>query len=201
LVTVQEIVLGFLLALVMGVGLGVLLHSSRMIERAVYPWLVVSQLVPIPAIAPVFVIWFGFDLRPKILVVALVSFFPIVVNTIDGLKAVEPELVNLMRTLRAPRWRIFLSAQLPAAMPFIFSGMKIASALAVIGAVFGEWVGASQGLGYLILVFNNQTNTAAVFAVVTVLAVIGIGLFGLISLIERLALPWYHKPRSQGNAV
>ncbi len=200
-VTVQEIVLGFLLALVVGVGLGVLLRSSRMVERAVYPWLVVSQLVPIPAIAPVFVIWFGFDMRPKILVVMLVSFFPIVVNTIDGLKAVEPELVNLMRTLRAPRRRIFLSAQLPAAMPFIFSGMKIASALAVIGAVFGEWVGASQGLGYLILVFNNQTNTAAVFAVVTVLAVIGIGLFALISLAERLVLPWYHKPRSQGNAV
>lgn len=200
-VTVQEIVLGFLLALAMGVGLGVLLRSSRMVERAIYPWLVVSQLVPIPAIAPVFVIWFGFDMRPKILVVALVSFFPIVVNTIDGLKAVEPELINLMRTLRAPRWRIFLSAQLPAAMPFIFSGMKIASALAVIGAVFGEWVGASQGLGYLILVFNNQTDTAAVFAAVTVLAVIGIGLFALISLIERLVLPWYHKPRSQGNAV
>lgn len=200
-ITVQEIVLGFLLALVVGVGLGILLRSSRLVERAVYPWLVVSQLVPIPAIAPVFVIWFGFDLRPKILVVALVSFFPIVVNTIDGLKAVEPELVNLMRTLRAPRWRIFLSAQLPAAMPFIFSGMKIASALAVIGAVFGEWVGASEGLGYLILVFNNQTDTAAVFAVVTVLAVIGIGLFALISLVERLALPWYHKPRSQGNAV
>ena len=194
-VTVQEILLGLLCAIVVGVTLGALIRGSRMIERAVYPWLVVSQLVPIPAIAPIFVIWFGFDLRPKILVVALVSFFPIVVNTVDGLKAVEPELINLMRTLGASRRRIFLSAQLPAALPFIFSGVRIAAAFSVIGAVFGEWVGASEGLGYLILTLNNQTATDEVFAVVVVLAAIGIGLFALISLIERIVLPWYHRPR------
>lgn len=197
-VTLQEIILGLLCAVVVGVALGALIRSSRMIERAVYPWLVVSQLVPIPAIAPVFVIWFGFDLRPKILVVALVSFFPIVVNTVDGLRAVEPELINLMRTLGASRRRIFFGAQLPAAMPFIFSGLRIAAAFSVIGAVFGEWVGASEGLGYLILVLNNQTATDEVFAVVVVLALIGIGLFALITLIERLALPWYHQPRADG---
>jgi ABC-type nitrate/sulfonate/bicarbonate transport system permease component len=195
-VTIQEILLGLLCAVVVGVALGALIRSSRTIERAVYPWLVISQLVPIPAIAPVFVIWFGFDLRPKILVVALVSFFPIVVNTVDGLRAVEPELINLMRTLGASRRRIFLGAQLPAAMPFIFSGLRIAAAFSVIGAVFGEWVGASEGLGYLILTLNNQTATAEVFAVVVVLALIGIGLFALITLIERIALPWYHRPRA-----
>ncbi|MGE3140088.1 MAG: ABC transporter permease, partial [Thermoleophilia bacterium] len=194
-ITVQEILIGFGLAIIVGVGLGALLSSSRWIERAIYPWLVVSQLVPIPAIAPVFVIWFGFDLRPKILVVMLVAFFPIVVNTIDGLKAVEPELINLMRTLRASRRRIFLTTKLPAALPFIFSGMKVAAAFSVIGAVFGEWVGSSEGLGYLILTLNNQTATDEVFAVVVVLALIGIGLFALISLVERLALPWYHQPR------
>jgi ABC-type nitrate/sulfonate/bicarbonate transport system permease component len=195
-ITVQEILLGFLCAVILGVGLGTLLSSFRWAERAIYPWLVVSQLVPIPAIAPVFVIWFGFDMRPKILVVTLVAFFPIVVNTIDGLKAVEPELINLMRTLRASRRRIFLSAKLPAALPFIFSGMKVAAAFSVIGAVFGEWVGSSEGLGYLILTLNNQTATDEVFAVVVVLALIGIGLFAVISLIERLVLPWYHQPRA-----
>jgi ABC-type nitrate/sulfonate/bicarbonate transport system permease component len=194
-VTLQEILLGLLCAIVVGVTLGALIRSSRTVERALYPWLVISQLVPIPAIAPVFVIWFGFDLRPKILVVALVSFFPIVVNTVDGLRAVEPELISLMRTLGASRRKIFLSAQLPAAMPFIFSGLRIAAAFSVIGAVFGEWVGASVGLGYLILTLNNQTATADVFAVVVVLALIGIGLFALITLIERIALPWYHRPR------
>jgi ABC-type nitrate/sulfonate/bicarbonate transport system permease component len=199
-ITVQEILLGLFCAIVVGVALGALIRSSRMIERAVYPWLVVSQLVPIPAIAPVFVIWFGFDLRPKVLVVALVCFFPIVVNTVDGLKAVEPELINLMRTLGASRTKIFLTAQLPAAMPFIFSGMKVAAAFSVIGAVFGEWVGSSEGLGYLILTLNNQTATDEVFAVVVLLAAIGIGLFALISLAERLLLPWYHQPRAEGGA-
>jgi len=194
-VTLQETLLGLLCAVVVGVTLGALIRSSRTIERAIYPWLVISQLVPIPAIAPVFVIWFGFDVRPKVLVVALVSFFPIVVNTVDGLRAVEPELINLMRTLGASRRRIFLSAQLPAAMPFIFSGLRIAAAFSVIGAVFGEWVGASEGLGYLILTLNNQTATAEVFAVVVVLALIGIALFALITLIERITIPWYHRPR------
>lgn len=194
-VTIKEILIGLALAMLIGVTLGALIRLSRTIERAVYPWLVVSQLVPIPAIAPIFVIWFGFDMRPKILVVALVSFFPIVVNTVDGLRAVEPELVNLLRTLGASRWKIFRSAQLPAAMPFIFSGMKIAAAFSVIGAVFGEWVGASEGLGYLILIQNNQTDTAQVFAIVVWLAAIGIGLFALISLIERITLPWYHQAR------
>lgn len=194
--TIKEILLGLLAAIVAGVALGAAIRTSRLVERAIYPWLVVSQLIPIPAIAPVFVIWFGFDLRPKVLVVALVSFFPIVVNTVDGLRAVEPELVNLLRTLGASRWRIFRTAQLPAAMPFIFSGMRVAAAFSVIGAVFAEWIGASAGLGYLILVQNNQTDTAQVFAIVCWLAAIGIGLFALITLIERLTLPWYHQTRT-----
>jgi len=198
-VTIQEILLGLAIAVVVGVGLGALIRSSPVVERALYPWLVVSQLVPIPAIAPVFVIWFGFDMRPKVLVVALVSFFPIVVNTVDGLRAADPELIDLLRTLRATRRRIFRVARLPAALPFVFSGLKVSAAFSVIGAVFGEWVGASEGLGYLVLILNNQTDTAGVFAVVTLLAVIGIGLFGLVSLVERLLLPWYHAPRREGG--
>jgi len=194
-VTIKEILIGYAAAIVIGVGIAVLIRSSRRIERAVYPWLVVSQMVPIPAIAPILVIWTGFDLRPKVMVIALVSFFPIAVNTIDGLRAADPELLNLLKTLKANAWQRFRKAQLPAALPFMFSGLKVAAAFSVIGAVFAEWVGASDGLGYLILVLNNQTATTDMFAVIVVLASIGIGLFLIVSLIERLLLPWYYESR------
>jgi len=194
-VTIKEILLGFLAAIVLGVGLAVLIRSSRTIERAIYPWLVVSQMVPIPAIAPLLIIWFGFEMQPKIIVIMLVSFFPIAVNTIDGLRAVEPELLNLLKTLKANAWQRFRKAQLPAALPFLFSGLKVAAALSVIGAVFAEWVGASEGLGYLILVLNNQTATTEMFAVIVSLALIGIALFLIVTLLERLLLPWYYESR------
>jgi ABC-type nitrate/sulfonate/bicarbonate transport system permease component len=194
-VTIKEILLGFTLAVFVGVGIASIIRASRRIERAVYPWLVVSQMVPIPAIAPILVIWFGFDMRPKVLVIALVSFFPIAVNTIDGLRAAEPELLNLLKTLKANAWQRFRKAQLPAALPFLFSGLKVAAAFSVIGAVFAEWVGASAGLGYLILVLNNQTATTDMFGVIVVLASIGITLFLIVSLVERLLLPWYYESR------
>jgi len=197
--TVVEIVLGYLLAVVLGVALAVLVASSGLAERAVYPWLVVSQLVPIVAIAPIIVIWTGFDIRPKLIVIALVSFFPIAVNTIDGVKSTEPELLRLLRTFGAGRWKRLTAAQLPSALPFFFSGLKVAAALAVIGAVFAEWVGASSGLGYLILTLNNQLATADMFAAIVVLALIGIVLFGVVQLLERLLLPWYHGRRAAGG--
>jgi ABC-type nitrate/sulfonate/bicarbonate transport system permease component len=193
--TVSEIALGFAAAIALGVGLAALIRSSKVVERAIYPWLVVSQMIPIMALAPIFVLWTGFDLRPKVMVIALVAFFPIAVNTIDGLRAVDPQLLRLMRTLRASRWQLFRHARLPAAMPFVFSGLRIGAALAVIGAVFAEWVGSSEGLGYLILVLNNATETATMFAAVALLAVIGIALFALVSVAERALLPWYHGER------
>jgi ABC-type nitrate/sulfonate/bicarbonate transport system permease component len=199
-VTIKEIVIGFALAIVLGVALAVLVCSSLLVERAMYPWLVVSQMVPIPAIAPIIVIWTGFDIRPKVIVVALVSFFPIAVNTIDGIKSTDPELLNLLKTLGAGRWKRFRTAQLPSALPFLFSGLKIAAALTVIGAVFGEWVGADAGLGYLILTLNNQVATSEMFATIAVLAAIGIALFGLVRLFERLLLPWYHAGRKETAA-
>jgi ABC-type nitrate/sulfonate/bicarbonate transport system permease component len=195
--TVKEIALGYLAAVVLGVGLAIVVATSRIAERALYPWLVISQTVPIPAIAPIFVIWTGFDMRPKLIVIALVTFFPIVVNTVDGLKSTDPELLSLLRTLGAGRWRRFRVAQFPAAMPFLFSGLKVAAALSVIGAVFAEWVGSSDGLGYLILTYNQQTATTDMFATVVVLSLIGIVLFFVVSALERLALPWYHDARRQ----
>lgn len=194
-VTASEILIGYLLAVVVGVALAALIRSSLLIERALYPWLVVSQMVPIPALAPLLVLWTGFDLRPKILVIALVSFFPIAVSTIDGLRAVDPQLLRLLRTMRASAWQRFRYARVPAAVPSVFSGLKIAAALSVIGAVFAEWVGSSEGLGYLILVLNNATETAAMFAVIFLLACLGIALFGAVLLLQRLLLPWYFQDR------
>jgi ABC-type nitrate/sulfonate/bicarbonate transport system permease component len=194
-VTIREIVYGYLLAVVFGVGLAMLVHASRMIERALYPWLVVSQMVPIPAVAPIFVLWTGFDIRPKLMVITLVCFFPIAVNTIDGLRAVEPELLNLLRTLGASRLQRFRMARIPAALPFVFSGLKVAAAFSVLGAVFGEWVGANSGLGYEILILNNQSATADMFAVIALLSVVGIAMFALVATAERLVLPWYHEAR------
>jgi ABC-type nitrate/sulfonate/bicarbonate transport system permease component len=194
-VTIQEIALGFAAAIALGIALATAIHSSKLVERAVYPWLVISQMIPIVALAPIIVIWTGFDLRPKVIVIALVSFFPIAVNTIDGLRAADPKLLDLLRTLGAGRRQRFRIAQFPAALPFVFSGLKIAAALAVIGAVFAEWVGSSEGLGHLILILNNQTATAEMFATIAVLALIGVALFALVSAVERLMLPWYHDER------
>lgn len=200
-VTIREIVYGYLLAVALGVGLAILIHASRMAERAFYPWLVVSQMVPIPAVAPIFVLWTGFDIRPKLMVIALVCFFPIAVNTIDGLRAVEPELLNLLRTLGASRLQRFRMARAPAALPFVFSGLKVAAAFSVLGAVFGEWVGANAGLGYEILILNNQSATADMFAVIAVLSVVGIAMFALVATAERIALPWYHEARQDRRDI
>ena len=190
--TLSEIGLGYAIAAVVGIGLAVALSSWRVVERALYPWLVVSQMIPIPALAPILVLWTGFDLRPKLIVIALVSFFPIAVNAIDGLRATDPELVGLLRTLGASRRQQFTIARLPTALPYLFSGLRVAAAFAVIGAVFAEWVGSTGvGLGYLILSYGNQTATADVFAVVVVLAVIGVALFALVGLAERIAAPWW----------
>jgi ABC-type nitrate/sulfonate/bicarbonate transport system permease component len=128
-------------------------------------------------------------------VIALVCFFPIAVNTIDGLRAVEPELLNLLRTLGASRLQRFRMARAPAALPFVFSGLKVAAAFSVLGAVFGEWVGANAGLGYEILILNNQSATADMFAVIALLSIVGIAMFALVATAERLVLPWYLEAR------
>jgi ABC-type nitrate/sulfonate/bicarbonate transport system permease component len=189
--TLGEILLGYGAAIVLGVTFAVAMSSSPLVKRAIYPWLVISQLIPIPAIAVIVVVWTGFDILPKVIVVALVSFFPIAVNAVDGLRATDPELLDLLRTLGAGRWQRLRIAQAPSALPYLFSGLRVAAALAVIGVVFAEWVGSTSGLGNLILTYSNQTETPDVFATVAVLAVIGVALFSAVGLLERIALPWY----------
>ena len=189
--TLAEIAAGYGIAVVVGVALAVAVSSSRLVERALYPWLVVSQVVPIPVLAPILVVWTGIDIRPKLIVIALVTFFPIAVNTIDGLRATDPELVGLLRTLGAGRWAVFRVARLPTALPYLFSGLRVAAAFSVIGAVFAEWVGSVSGLGALVLSYDSQAAIADELAVVVVLAVIGVALFTAVGLVERIVAPWW----------
>ena len=189
-VTMQEILLGFLCGLVAGLSFAVGLRLSETLRRAFYPLMVASQAVPIIVIAPVLVVWFGFGIGPKLAVVALLCFFPIAVNTADGLRSVDPEASKMMRTLDASRWQVMKRVEAPTALPFVFSGARIAAAFAPIGAVFGEWVGADSGLGHLILQDNAQLETARLFAAAAVLAAIALGLFGLLALAERRIVTW-----------
>jgi putative hydroxymethylpyrimidine transport system permease protein len=196
-VTAREVLLGFALALAVGVAIAVILHLSPLLRRAVYPLVVASQAVPVVVIAPILVIWFGFGITPKLVVIALICFFPIVVNTLDGLEGVDREQIKMMRTLGASRLDLLRRLELPSALPFLFSGAKVAVAVAVIGAVFGELVGSDAGLGHAIQVGTAQLETARVFAAVLILSVMAIALFGLVALVERRAVPWAHASRER----
>jgi ABC-type nitrate/sulfonate/bicarbonate transport system permease component len=197
LVTGQEVGLGILLALVLGFVLAVVLHFSGALRRGVYPLLVASQAVPIVIIAPLLVVWFGFGIVPKLAIIALVCFFPVVVTTLDALRSVDPDQLKLMRTLDATRWQAFRWAEAPAALPAALSGAKIAVAIAVIGAVFAEYAGSSEGLGHLMLQAIPQLETARAYAAVVLLAAFAILLFSALSLAERRLVPWAHR-RPQG---
>ncbi len=189
-VTLQEVTLGLALALVIGYALAVALHLSPVLRRALYPLIVATQTVPVIAIAPILIVWFGFGIGPKLAIIALVCFFPVTVNTLDGLRGVEPALVRMMRTLDADRGTILRRVEVPSSLPYFFSGARIAAAIAVIGAVFGEWSGANEGLGHLILISQAQLQTARVFAAVVVLSAIAIALVGLLTLAQRRFAGW-----------
>jgi putative hydroxymethylpyrimidine transport system permease protein len=192
-VTAQEVLLGFALAVVVGLALAMVLHLSPLLRRALYPLVVASQAVPVIVIAPILVIWFGFGMAPKLIVIALICFFPIVVNTFDGLRSVDRDQVKMLRTLNASRRDVLRHLELPASLPFLFSGAKVAVAVAVIGAVFGELVGSDAGLGHAIQIGTAQLETARVFASVLILSVMAIGLFALITALERWAVPWANR--------
>jgi NitT/TauT family transport system permease protein len=155
------------------------------------PLLLIAQLVPKVAIAPLLLIWFGYGLTPKVLIAFLVAFFPIVVNGASGLSAVQPELLDLANSLQASCWQTFWKVRMPTALPELFSGMKIAVTLAIIGAIIGEFVGGNSGLGYLIIVANQELDTALAFAAIVLLSLMGIVLYGLIELLERWLMPWH----------
>jgi putative hydroxymethylpyrimidine transport system permease protein len=191
--TLVEVLLGLAISVAAGALFAVAMHLVRPLRDAAYPLLVGSQAIPIVVLAPLFVLAFGYGIGPKLAIVALICFFPITVNLLDGLRAAPPELLKLMRSMGASRLRTLRSVELPAALPSLFSGLKIAATVSVIGAVFGEWAGADKGLGRLVLLGNNQLETPRVYAGIVILTLMAVGLFALAALAERLAVPWNRK--------
>lgn len=190
--TLTETLVGFGLALIVGLSLALLIDFSATLRRAIYPLLVVSQTIPIIAIAPLLVIWFGYGILPKVLVVALVCFFPIVVSTADGLQSADPDLSALLQAMGATRRQVFFKVRLPGALPSVFSGIKIAVTYSVIGAIIGEWVGASRGLGVFMLRSTNAFRTDWLFVAVAITALMSVALFLAVTVLQRALLPWYY---------
>ena len=190
--TMIETVLGMAVALVLGVTLAALMDFSSFLRRALYPILVASQTVQVLAIAPLLIIWFGFGLLPKVIIVVLVCFFPLAVNTADGLASADPDLIALLRAMGARRSEIWRMVRLPSALPSFFSGLRVAVTYSVVGATIGEWVGGSAGLGLYMLRSKNALATDQVFVAIVITSILSIGLFVLVYLIERAVLPWYY---------
>jgi putative hydroxymethylpyrimidine transport system permease protein len=190
LVTLSEVLLGFLLAFAVAMVLGFIVAHSQIANRAVYPLLVASQTVPVIAIAPIFIIWFGYGILPKVIITALICFFPLTVNTVAGYASVDPDARMLFRAYGTSRLKTFRLLTLPSALPSIFSGVKISITLSVIGATIGEYVGSQEGLGFVIVQASGQIITARVFAAIALLSFMGIALFLIVSLVERLVMPW-----------
>jgi ABC-type nitrate/sulfonate/bicarbonate transport system permease component len=188
--TAVEILLGLAIAIALGVVLAVAMHLVGWLRDAAYPLLLASQAIPIVVLAPLFILAFGYGIGPKLAIIALICFFPIVVVMLDGLRSVDPDLLKLMRLLGASRLTCLWKAELPASLPFLFSGLRLAAVFSVIGAVFGEWAGADHGLGRLVLLANNQLQTPRVYAGVVLLTGMAIALFAFVSIVERLAIPW-----------
>ncbi len=188
-VTFGEAAAGFLLSVVIGIPLGVAIVYSRWLDRILYPLLVASQSIPKVALAPIFVVWFGFGLLPKVLIAFSIAFFAIVVNTVVGMKRAPVEMIHLMRSMGASSLQIFLRVRLPVAAPYIFAGIKISATFAVVGAIVGEFIAASSGLGYLQLIANNNFQIPLLFGILVLLSVMGGVLYGLVVLLEWLVLP------------
>jgi|SRR6516162_6028534 ABC-type nitrate/sulfonate/bicarbonate transport system permease component len=195
-VTIFEIVVGFVISVLIGIPLAICITYSRALDRALYPLIVGSQTIPKVAIAPLLLAWFGFGLLPKIAIVVLVAFFPIVVSSVVGLRSATPQMLYLAHSMGASPGQIFWRFRLPNALPSVFAGMKVATVLAVIGAVVAEFVGADSGLGYLIMVAGSDFKIEQQFSAILVLSLIGMLFFWLADLVERLLLPWHVSMRA-----
>jgi putative hydroxymethylpyrimidine transport system permease protein len=189
-VTSQEVLIGLAAAAALGAVLGIGMHLSPTVRSAFRPLVIGSQAVPVPVIAPLLILVLGFGLAPKILLVALVCFFPITINLYDGLRGADPEARRLMRSLQATRWQSLRLVEAPSALPAAFTGLKVAAAVAVIGAVFAEWAGSDAGLGHALLTANGQLETARAFAATLLLFVMAIALYGACALLERRVVDW-----------
>jgi ABC-type nitrate/sulfonate/bicarbonate transport system permease component len=188
--TVMEAASGFTLSAVLGIALAAGIAHSRFLERGVFPYVVVSNAIPIIAIIPLLTIWFGFGYAPKIMIAAIISFFPIVTNTTRGFKSADPRMLDFMRSINATRWQVFTKVQFPSALPFIFAAFRIASSLSLVGAVVAEFYGSDRGLGYLVITSATQLQTDLLFVSIAVLAVLGVSCFTLFGWVERAYSAW-----------
>src|SRR3954468_22395601 len=193
--TTQATLWGFLLSAAFGIPVAMLIAGSRTIESYIYPLLVFSQSIPKIAIAPLFVVWFGFGMFPKVLSAFLLGFFPVVVSAVQGFKSVEPDMMDLARAMEANRLQIFRMVSLPHAMPAIFAGLKVSITLAVVGAVVGEFVGSNSGIGFVLQRSIGNFELPTMFAALVVLSLIGVILFWILDLLERVAIPWHASQR------
>lgn len=197
LVTTIETVIGFAIAFLLGELVAVLMIYSKSVEKTMYPLILFAQVIPKIAIAPLFVVWLGFGMEPKIVVAVLMAFFPIVISGMAGLKSVDPEILELTSTMGANPFKTFMKVRFPSSLPQLFSGLKIAATLAVTGAVVGEFVGANEGLGYVILQANGNIDTAMLFAALIIMSFLGVLLFALIQVLEWFLIPWHSSRRSR----
>jgi len=198
LTTVQEAALGFLIAILFSILLAVLMDNVDIAKKAIYPILVISQTVPIIALAPLFVMWFGFGMLPKIIVVVLVCFFPIVVSLLDGLSSVDEDLLNLLRSMGASRLQIFKLVKFPAALVGFFSGVRIAATYSIMGAVIGEWLGGKAGLGIYMFRVKNSYAYDKMFASILVIVILSMIVFKIIDFFQYISMPWYREMKNRG---
>jgi NitT/TauT family transport system permease protein len=192
---------GFALSILFGIPIAMLIAYSRLVESYVYPLLVFSQSVPKIAIAPLFVVWFGFGIFPKVISAFLLGFFPVVVATVMGFKSMETEMIDLARSMRASRLQMFLKFSLPQALPSIFSGLKVSATLAVVGAVVGEFVGSNSGIGYVLQIANGNFDLPLMFAALFVLSMMGVILFAVVDVVEKMMIPWHQSRRADVMTV
>jgi NitT/TauT family transport system permease protein len=189
-VTLVEVVVGFVMGVALGLALALPIAYSPVVRATLYPLIVASQAVPKIAIGPLLVLWLGLGAWPKLVIVALMVFFPVVITAAEGFSSVDRNLLDLMRSVNASQWEIFRRVRFPHALPQIFSGLKIGITLAVVGAVVGEWIAADNGLGYLLLQANTQLDSTLLFSALVLLVVMGVVLFIVVEIAERLLLPW-----------
>ena len=201
LFTAQSMIVGFVASVVIGVLLALVVAFSRRLEELIYPVLVFLQIVPKIAIAPLFLIWIGYGLTSKVLIVFLLSFFPVLVSSIAAFKSVDPEIMDLARSTGASRWRIFFMVRLPHALPTLFTGIKVAAALSATAAVVAEFVASDRGLGYKIQEYTNNFDTPMTFGAILVLCAMGLLLYGAVEIAERLAIPWHVSRRASADAA
>ena len=197
--TIIAVLVGYLLAAAFAVPMAIVIVISPQIERLLYPPLVATQSIPKIALAPLFIVWFGFGIETKVSVAFLICFFPIIVDTIVGLRSIDPALIQLARSMGAPPARIFLRLRLPGALPSMFGGLKVASALAVVGALTGEYIASDSGLGYILLSASGEMNTSMLFGVLIVLSILAMIFFYAIEILERVLIPWHVSQRSHAQ--